>query len=260
MRVPLKKWWASIAHSQRLSRLSDQIHNGCLRLLNDRSGGPTGSRTLEYTCVLPDHCIFSTDTGYVDATSKLQIYAYHDLACVNYSICSSRNLSQIDIGSTSLSSRLRWSATTFSAPFLSLNSTSKGANLFAWQLFDMLRIDPNFLCHHLALCPEAKPIAQKKQKTEGHQRVAIKHTITKLKIPSPQLLGHIFKIQSDKDVSPEQEEDYVHDRRTELLLSGDVIRPKECRSHILEADGQSFRQPYRSESRSICGRYGDQIH
>ncbi|RDY09071.1 hypothetical protein CR513_06616, partial [Mucuna pruriens] len=33
------------------------------------------------------------------------------------------------------------------------------ADLFTWQPFDMLGIDPNDICHHLALCTKAKPVS-----------------------------------------------------------------------------------------------------
>ncbi|RDX67122.1 hypothetical protein CR513_54037, partial [Mucuna pruriens] len=31
--------------------------------------------------------------------------------------------------------------------------------LYAWQSSNMLEIDPNFLCHLVALCPKARPIS-----------------------------------------------------------------------------------------------------
>ncbi|RDX61974.1 hypothetical protein CR513_59743, partial [Mucuna pruriens] len=40
-------------------------------------------------------------------------------------------------------------------------------DLFAWQPLDMLGIDPKVICHRLALCVEAKPIAQQKRKIGG---------------------------------------------------------------------------------------------
>ncbi|RDX99670.1 hypothetical protein CR513_17257, partial [Mucuna pruriens] len=53
----------------------------------------------------------------------------------------------------------------------------KNMDLFTWKPFDMPGIDPNFLCHHLALCAEAKPVA----KTRGERRVAMERETTKLR-------------------------------------------------------------------------------
>ncbi|RDX67536.1 hypothetical protein CR513_53569, partial [Mucuna pruriens] len=57
----------------------------------------------------------------------------------------------------------------------------KNSELFAWKPSNMPRIDPYFLCHKLALCVEAKPVAQKKRKTRGEIRVAMEGETTKLK-------------------------------------------------------------------------------
>ncbi|RDX91868.1 hypothetical protein CR513_26090, partial [Mucuna pruriens] len=35
----------------------------------------------------------------------------------------------------------------------------KNPDLFAWQPSDISGIDPNFLCHSLALCVKAQPLA-----------------------------------------------------------------------------------------------------
>lgn len=37
-------------------------------------------------------------------------------------------------------------------------------NLFAWSPTGMLGIDPDFMCHKLAILPQAKPIVQRKRK------------------------------------------------------------------------------------------------
>jgi len=42
-------------------------------------------------------------------------------------------------------------------------------NLFAWTTTDMLRVDPNFCCHHLNVHLGTKPIAQKKRKIGTEQ-------------------------------------------------------------------------------------------
>ncbi|RDY00082.1 hypothetical protein CR513_16769, partial [Mucuna pruriens] len=53
--------------------------------------------------------------------------------------------------------------------------------LFSWKPSNMLGIDPNFLCHKLALFVEAKLVAQKKMKTRGERMVAMERETTKLK-------------------------------------------------------------------------------
>jgi len=42
-------------------------------------------------------------------------------------------------------------------------------DLFAWNAFDMLDIDPNFIFHKLAIFFQAKPVAQRKRKI-GEER------------------------------------------------------------------------------------------
>lgn len=48
-------------------------------------------------------------------------------------------------------------------------------DLFVWLIVDMLSIDPNYHCHRLSICQDARPIAQKKiknirRKVNGHSR------------------------------------------------------------------------------------------
>lgn len=40
----------------------------------------------------------------------------------------------------------------------------ENADLFAWSSADMPDVDLTVICHKLALCPDAKPVAQKKRK------------------------------------------------------------------------------------------------
>ncbi|RDX59024.1 hypothetical protein CR513_61924, partial [Mucuna pruriens] len=54
-------------------------------------------------------------------------------------------------------------------------------NLFEWQSSYMLIIDPNFLCHRLALYAEVRSLSQKKRKIRGDRKVAMEHEKTKLK-------------------------------------------------------------------------------
>ena len=41
-------------------------------------------------------------------------------------------------------------------------------------------IDPNFICHHLSLHPNSKPVAQKKRKMSSEKQLAIEEEIRKL--------------------------------------------------------------------------------
>nr|KYP74594.1 Transposon Ty3-I Gag-Pol polyprotein [Cajanus cajan] len=56
----------------------------------------------------------------------------------------------------------------------------KYLDLFAWTATDMPGIDPNFHCHRLSVCRDAKPIAQKKRKMGGDRAQAVKEEKTKL--------------------------------------------------------------------------------
>nr|KYP56520.1 Retrovirus-related Pol polyprotein from transposon opus [Cajanus cajan] len=56
----------------------------------------------------------------------------------------------------------------------------KNADLFAWSSADMPGIDPNFICHKLAIYKEAKPISQKQRKIGGERREAVKIETQKL--------------------------------------------------------------------------------
>jgi len=54
-----------------------------------------------------------------------------------------------------------------------LSVLRKYLNAFAWTPFDMPRIDPNFLCHRLALDPKAKPVKDRRRKVNEEKREAI---------------------------------------------------------------------------------------
>nr|KYP69821.1 Retrovirus-related Pol polyprotein from transposon 297 family [Cajanus cajan] len=57
---------------------------------------------------------------------------------------------------------------------------TENADLFAWSSADMPRIDPNFICHKLAIYKEAKPVSQKKRKIGGERREVVKVETQKL--------------------------------------------------------------------------------
>ncbi|XP_020222101.1 uncharacterized protein LOC109804683 [Cajanus cajan] len=53
-------------------------------------------------------------------------------------------------------------------------------DLFAWTASDMPGIDPKFLCHRLAVCRDARPVAQKKRKMGDEKRKAANVEVQKL--------------------------------------------------------------------------------
>ena len=56
----------------------------------------------------------------------------------------------------------------------------RNLNTFEWSSSDMPRIDPDFLCHKLALNPSAKSIIQKRRKFGEEKIKAITEEIDKL--------------------------------------------------------------------------------
>jgi len=67
---------------------------------------------------------------------------------------------------------------------------SKHLDAFAWSASDMPGIDPDFLCHRLAMDPEVKPVRQRRRKFNEERRQAIRDETQKL-LP----VGHIKEIQ-----------------------------------------------------------------
>ncbi|XP_068498336.1 uncharacterized protein [Phaseolus vulgaris] len=61
---------------------------------------------------------------------------------------------------------------------------------FAWSASDMPGIDPDFLCHHLAMDPQVRPVRQRRRKFNEERRQAIKDETQKLLEA-----GHIKEIQ-----------------------------------------------------------------
>ena len=67
---------------------------------------------------------------------------------------------------------------------------SRHLDAFAWSAADMPGIDPDFLCHRLAMDPQVRPIRQRSRKFNEEKRQAIKDETQKLL-----LAGHIREIQ-----------------------------------------------------------------
>nr|KYP51979.1 Retrovirus-related Pol polyprotein from transposon 17.6 [Cajanus cajan] len=56
----------------------------------------------------------------------------------------------------------------------------RNKDLFAWRPADMLGIDPNFLCHKLSVCREAKLVAQRKRKMGEERKKVVEADVSKL--------------------------------------------------------------------------------
>ena len=61
---------------------------------------------------------------------------------------------------------------------------------FAWSASDMPRIDPDFLCHHLAMDNKVRPVRQRRRKFNEERRQAIRDETQKLLTA-----GHIREVQ-----------------------------------------------------------------
>ena len=66
---------------------------------------------------------------------------------------------------------------------------SRHLDAFAWVASDMPGIDPDFLCHRLAMDPQVRPIRQRRRKFNEEKRQAIKDETQKLLAA-----GHIREI------------------------------------------------------------------
>lgn len=49
----------------------------------------------------------------------------------------------------------------------------RNLDVFAWSPTDLKGVDPDFMCHRLALDPNAKPVAQRKRQFREEKRRAI---------------------------------------------------------------------------------------
>ena len=61
---------------------------------------------------------------------------------------------------------------------------------FAWFASDMSGIDPDFLCHHLAMDNQVRPVRQRRRKFNEERRQAIRDETQKLLAA-----GHIREVQ-----------------------------------------------------------------
>lgn len=61
-----------------------------------------------------------------------------------------------------------------------LNFLKDNTDVFAWFPKDMKGIDPNFICHKLAINPKIRPVAQWKRRLGEDKREAVKEEADKL--------------------------------------------------------------------------------
>ena len=57
----------------------------------------------------------------------------------------------------------------------------KNVDVFVWDAYDALRIDPNFICHHLNVDPSATPKKQPPQRPSMEHADTIRDEVRKLK-------------------------------------------------------------------------------
>lgn len=56
----------------------------------------------------------------------------------------------------------------------------KNSDLFIWSATDMPGIDPDFHCHKLSICREARPVAQRKRKMAVERSHVVEEEVKKL--------------------------------------------------------------------------------
>jgi len=54
------------------------------------------------------------------------------------------------------------------------------SDLFTWSLVGMPNIDPDFMCHKLALLPQSKPVTQRKRKQWEERRATVELEVVQL--------------------------------------------------------------------------------
>ena len=57
----------------------------------------------------------------------------------------------------------------------------KNVDVFAWDAYEALGVDPNFICHHLNVNPSITPRRQPPQRLSKEQVETVKNEVTKLK-------------------------------------------------------------------------------
>ena len=57
----------------------------------------------------------------------------------------------------------------------------RNIDVFAWNAYEALRIDPNFICHHLNVNPDVLPRKQPSQRLSKEHSDTVKEEVNKLK-------------------------------------------------------------------------------
>lgn len=83
------------------------------------------------------------------------------------------------------------------------------ANLFAWCALDMLEIDLEFNYHKLAICPKARPVAQRKRKLGLERGKVVDEEVVKYKVHQRSAMHHVVS-QCDDRKEVQQEVEDVH--------------------------------------------------
>ena len=58
----------------------------------------------------------------------------------------------------------------------------KNVDVFAWDAYEALGVDPNFICHHLNVNPSITPRRQPPRRPSMEHVEAVKNEVTKLKL------------------------------------------------------------------------------
>ena len=62
-----------------------------------------------------------------------------------------------------------------------VNLLRRNVDVFAWDAYEALRVDPNFICHHLNVNPSITPRRQPPRRPSKEHVEAVKTEVTKLK-------------------------------------------------------------------------------
>ncbi|XP_072054170.1 uncharacterized protein [Arachis hypogaea] len=115
----------------------------------------------------------------------------------------------------------------------------KNADLFAWTPDDMPGINPEVICHKLAVDETIRPVAQKKRNLGEEKRKAALEETQKL-------------LNADSDAPRRPKQNGFYNRTWKFLLQGNAFWPKECRCDVSKANGQGIPQTDRPQYGDKC--------
>ncbi|XP_072061978.1 uncharacterized protein [Arachis hypogaea] len=113
-------------------------------------------------------------------------------------------------------------------------------DLFAWTSADMPGINSSLMSHHLAVRPEAKPVAQRRRKMSQERAEEVARQTAGLLEA-----GFIREL----DYSTWLSNVVLGD----LLLQSDAVWPKERRGNVPETDEQNILRPHQQDGGSLRG-------